>query len=162
MGTLLVHGASRRGRLARAVRWLLVSVAVASCGTADTTATSSGPAVAAMRLTVGGQRLVVDGAGNVTGGPAVLRVGVSANVDAVFVGTDGVPTPGVGPASYRLSVEIIGGADVTYTQSADNALTGSIMALAPLSSFHARFSLRDTTADRTVWGPFEVAFAAGY
>jgi hypothetical protein len=146
----------------RPLAWTLLALASFAACTSDTPAAAkSEPDVFAMRLSVGGQQLVVDAAGGVSG-TGVLRTGVSAAVSAVFTDRSGVPVSSVTSGAFRLDGVVVGDADVNYTPDADNTLHGTLIALAPLGSIRMRFSLYNMATQRTTWGPFEVTFTASY
>jgi hypothetical protein len=114
-----------------------------------------------MRLSVGGDQIVVDAAGNVAGS-GVLRAGVTADVIAIFTDRSGVPVSEVTPGAFRLDAAIVGGSAAEFTLDPANTLRGTLVSLAPLASLRVRFSLFNMTTQRTTWGPFEVPFTASY
>lgn len=122
--------------------------------------TGSGqPQVTTLRLTVGNQLVTLDINGVATGAPIVLRPGVSANVAAVWLKSNGEPETRVTRAVYQLNVTNVGGAPVTFERSTTDPFAGTIVCNAPATGT-LRVSLYNVEEQHDLWGPFQVSFVA--
>ena len=145
---------------------IVVALALAACAGSCASDTSNNPVpeaeVAIMRLSVANQQVTVDQTGNVTGGPIVLRAGISAAVTAVFLKVTGEADPRVVPATYQLNAVVVGSAPATFTRSTTDPFSGSLTCDTPGSTVHVMFSLYNVERQHDTWGPFQVAVSVPY
>lgn len=133
------------------------AVAVTSCGGDAVVVPPAGPpAIASVLLRVAFQPVGIDATGRVTGGPIVLRAGVSADLTAEFLDSNGLPKPGVTPSDYELRIEPAYNAPVQFKQSVTDGFAGSLVCVYPNVQATLYLTAYNTKTKHVDFGPVPV------
>jgi hypothetical protein len=129
---------------------LIVAAGVLACD--ESTPPEEEPAVATMRLTVGGATIDVEEDGSVTGGP--ITISATTAISAAWLKADGTAESLVTGAEFELTVESADEGIVTFTRTGPFAGTLNKVAAGTAT---AEFALLHIAEQHEDFGPFPVS-----
>jgi hypothetical protein len=137
---------------------LVAALSVAGCADDATGEGGTQPRIARLQLSVANQIVSIDGNGQVTNGPIVLRAGIDVEVHATFLTQSGLPDPLVTAAAYQLNLIPNGGtAVITFALSDIDPFDGIIRCNFANTSGTILLSLHNFEEQKDYWGPFEAS-----